>query len=311
MFNNTFICYNTIIRNGLIRLAQNISCEAVTGGIRVRFYKYHGLGNDFILVDNRDNSLEDAGQKAEKMCNRFFGIGADGLILAENSSCADIRMLIYNSDGSRAEMCGNGLRCFAKFVYEKLGVKKDPMAVETDAGVLYAGIILKDLTVDAIKVNMGRPVFESGKIPCTLKEYPVICREINAGGKDYKVTSLLLGVPHTVVFTDDIEDEAVVADGKAIESCEVFPEKTNVNFVKVINDREILLRTWERGAGYTYACGTGACASVVAGIMNGLLQNKVFAHLRGGDLEISWPDRGEVYMVGPAVEVYEGDYKLK
>lgn len=277
----------------------------------MRFYKYQGLGNDFIMVDNRDNFLENANKMAERMCNRFFGIGADGLILAENSSCADIRMLIYNSDGSRAEMCGNGLRCFARFAYEKLGVKKDPMAVETDAGVLYAGIILKDLTVDAIKVNMGGPVFESGKIPCTVKEYPIIGHEIIVGGKDYKVTSLLLGVPHTVIFTEDINDEAVVADGKAIESCDAFPERTNVNFVKVINDREIVLRTWERGAGYTYACGTGACASVVAGVMNGLLKDKVLAHLRGGDLEISWPGKGDVYMVGPALEVYEGDYKLK
>ena len=272
------------------------------------FYKYHGLGNDFILADNRDNSIKEAHQMAVKMCNRFFGIGADGLILAENSSSADIRMIIYNSDGSRAEMCGNGLRCFTKFAYEKLGVKKDPVAVETDAGVLYAGIILKDLTVDAIKVNMGRPVFESGKIPCTIEKYPVIDREVSAGGKNYKVTSLLLGVPHTVVFTDDMDDEAIVHNGKAIEHSEVFPERTNVNFVKVISRKEILLRTWERGAGYTYACGTGACASVVAGILNGQLDSEVLVHLRGGDLEISWPDKGDVYMVGPAIEVYKGNY---
>lgn len=276
----------------------------------MRFYKYHGLGNDFILVDNREGFLKDAGLMTEKMCNRYFGIGADGLILAEKSSCADIRMIIYNSDGSRAEMCGNGLRCFTKFVYEKLQVKNNPMVVETDAGVLYAGIILKDLTVDAIKVNMGRPVFENSKIPCSLKECPVVEHEINAGGKSYNITSLLMGVPHTVVFTDDIDDEAVVENGKAIEKHEAFPEKTNVNFVKVINDSEILLRTWERGAGYTYACGTGACASVVAGIMNGVLQNNVLVHLRGGDLKISWPDKGDVYMTGPAVEVYEGDYKV-
>lgn len=275
------------------------------------FYKYHGLGNDFILVDNRDNSIKAAPNMVEKMCNRFFGIGADGLILAENSSFADIRMVIYNSDGSRAEMCGNGLRCFTKFAYEKLGIKKDQMAVETDAGILYAGIVLKDLTVDAIKVNMGRPVFESGKIPCTIEEYPVLDREVNAGGKVYKVTSLLMGVPHTVIFTDDIEDEAVIHNGKDIENSEVFPEKTNVNFVKVMNDKEIVLRTWERGAGYTYACGTGACASAVAGVLNGLLHDDVLVHLRGGDLKIRWPDKGDVYMEGPALEVYKGNYLLK
>lgn len=277
----------------------------------VTFYKYHGLGNDFILVDNRDGYFKVTPHIAEKMCNRFFGIGGDGLILAENSSSSDIRMIIYNSDGSRAEMCGNGLRCFTKFAYEKLCIKKDPMAVETDAGILYAGILLKDLTVDAIKVNMGRPVFESDKIPCTIEKYPVINREIIAGGRNYKVTSLLMGVPHTVIFTEDIEDEAVVLNGKIIENCEVFPEKTNVNFVKVINSKEILLKTWERGAGYTYACGTGACASVVAGVLNGLLQNDVLVHLRGGDLSISWPDKGDVYMVGPAEKVYEGNYLIK
>jgi len=277
----------------------------------LKFYKYHGLGNDFILVDNREGSLKDAGLMAEKMCNRYFGIGADGLILAEKSGCADIRMIIYNSDGSRAEMCGNGLRCFTKFAYEKLQVKNNPMAVETDAGVLYAGMLLKDLTVDAIKVNMGRPVFESGKIPCSIKEYPVVGQEINVGSKSHSITSLLMGVPHTVVFTDAIDDDAVVENGKAIEKHEAFPERTNVNFVKVINDKEIILRTWERGAGYTYACGTGACASVVAGIMNGFLQKNVLVHLRGGDLEISWQDNTDVYMTGPAVEVYEGDYTIK
>lgn len=275
------------------------------------FYKYHGLGNDFILVDNRNGSFEATPEVAVEMCNRYFGIGADGLILAENSSSADIRMIIYNSDGSRAEMCGNGLRCFTRFAYDKLNVKNNPMAVETDAGVLNAGIILKDLTVEAIKVNMGRPVFESGKIPCTIKEYPVLNQEITAGGKTYRITSLLMGVPHTVIFTDEIEDEAVVHNGKAIEHNEVFPEKTNVNFVKILSSSEIILRTWERGAGYTYACGTGACASVVAGIMNGLLENSVLAHLRGGDLKISWTEKSDVYMEGPAVEVFEGYYMVK
>lgn len=277
----------------------------------VTFYKYHGLGNDFILADNRDSSIKVTSSMVVKMCNRFFGIGADGLILAENSSSADIRMIIYNSDGSRAEMCGNGLRCFARFAYEKLGVEKEQMAVETDAGILYAGMILKDLTVDAIKVNMGRPVFESDKIPCTIEKYPVMNQELCTGGKNYIITTLLMGVPHTVIFTDEIEDDAVVLNGRIVENSEIFPEKTNVNFVKVINNKEIILRTWERGAGYTYACGTGACASAVAGVLNGLLDSSVLVHLRGGDLKISWHDKGDVYMEGPAEEVYEGNYLLK
>lgn len=274
------------------------------------FYKYHGLGNDFILIDNRNNSIKASAEISEKMCQRFFGIGADGLILAENSSCADIRMIIYNSDGSRAGMCGNGLRCFAKFAYEKLGINKEQMIVETDSGILTAGIITKDRTVDAIKVNMGRPIFENGRIPCTIEKDPIIGHEVNIGGREYKITSLLMGVPHTVIFTDELDDEAVIMNGKAIENSELFPRKTNVNFVRIINDKEITLRTWERGAGYTYACGTGACASVVAGVINGLLNSSVLVHLRGGDLSISWPDKGDIFMEGPAVEVFEGVYKL-
>lgn len=276
----------------------------------VTFYKYHGLGNDFILLDNRDNTIKATPQMAEKMCHRFFGIGADGLILAENSSVADIRMIIYNSDGSRAEMCGNGLRCFSKFVYEKLGVKKDQMVVETDSGILTAGIILREGAVDAVKVNMGRPIFENEIIPCTLEKSPIVGFEVNIEGRAYKITSLLMGVPHTVIFTDELSDEAVIENGKIVENSKIFPGKTNVNFVKIINGNEIVLRTWERGAGYTYACGTGACASVIAGVMNGLLNSSVLVHLRGGDLKISWQEKDEVYMEGPAVNVYEGVYKI-
>ncbi len=284
--------------------------RAEVGGIMVTFYKYHGLGNDFILIDNRDNSIKVTSEISEKMCHRLFGIGADGLIVAENSSCADIKMIIYNSDGSRAGMCGNGLRCFAMFAYEKLGITKDQIVVETDSGILTAGIITKDRTVDAIKVNMGRPIFESGKIPCTIESNPIISHEVSVDGRAYKITSLLLGVPHTVIFTDELDDEAVIMNGKVVENSEIFPEKTNVNFVRVLNNKEITLRTWERGAGYTYACGTGACASVVAGVINGLLNSNVLVHLRGGDLSISWPDKGDVFMQGPAVEVFEGVYKL-
>lgn len=277
----------------------------------ISFYKYHGLGNDFILVDNMNNSVKDVPELARKMCRRLFGIGADGLILAENSSTADIKMVIYNSDGSRAEMCGNGLRCFTKFAYERLDIRKSIMVVETDAGILKAEVSSEDRIVTAVKVNMGRPVFESEKIPCTIKGNPVMNREIALEGRTYNITSMFLGVPHTVVFTDEIGDEEVVRNGKIIENACFFPGKTNVNFVKIESSREVTLRTWERGAGYTYACGTGACASVVAGILNGLLEENVLVHLRGGDLNISWPDRGEVFMEGPAEEVFSGEYELK
>lgn len=272
----------------------------------ITFYKYHGLGNDFILIDNRENKVRISPEIAKKLCHRFFGIGADGLILAETSSLADIKMIIYNSDGSRAGMCGNGLRCFAKFAYEKLGIKKASIGVETDSGVLITGIIEKDRTVEAIKVNMGRPIFENDRIPCTIEKNPILDHKVCIKKENYKITSLLMGVPHTVIFTDEIDDDSVVFNGKIIEASEIFPKKTNVNFVRIINPEEIILRTWERGAGYTYACGTGACASVIAGILNGLLHNNVLVHLRGGDLFINWPDRADVFMEGPAVEVYQG-----
>lgn len=275
------------------------------------FIKYNGLGNDFVIIDNRDGAISLNNEDIVSICHRFFGIGADGLMLAEESSKADIRMVFFNSDGSRAGMCGNGLRCFTRFAYEKLGIQNAEIAVETDSGILTAGIITKGSTVDAVKVNMGRPIFESGRIPCTIAASPVLNQNITVSGKQFTITSMLMGVPHTVIFTDNLEDETVVADGRLIENSEFFPCKTNVNFVKILKDNEIVLRTWERGAGYTYACGTGACASVVAGILNGKLQDSVLAHLRGGDLRISWRDQGDVYMEGPAVEVFEGIYKLK
>lgn len=274
------------------------------------FVKYNGLGNDFVIIDNRKAGFDFSTEEIVRICHRFFGIGADGFMLAEGSNLADIKMVFYNSDGSRAGMCGNGLRCFTRFAYEKLEIHKDQIAVETDSGILTAGIITKGRTVDAVRVNMGRPVFESEKIPCTIEKSPILSRVIDVEGKQFRINSLLMGVPHTVIFTDEIDDEAVISNGKLVESCEFFPRKTNVNFVKIVNDREIILRTWERGAGYTYACGTGACASVVAGVMNGLLQDNVLVHLRGGDLNISWPDKGEVFMEGPAAEVFEGIYKL-
>lgn len=275
------------------------------------FAKYNGLGNDFIIIDNRNSAFSFTTDEIVRMCHRFFGIGADGIMLAENSNCADIRMIIINSDGSRAGMCGNGLRCFARYAYEKLGIHKEQIVVETDAGILTAGIITKGQAVEAVRVNMGRPVFDNDSIPSTIGLNPILNHEVSIGGEKYNITSLLMGVPHTVIFTDEIDDETVVVKGKLIENSEFFPRKTNVNFVKMLSDKEIILRTWERGAGYTYACGTGACASVVAGVMNGLLSSSVLVHLRGGDLMISWPENGDVYMEGPAMEVFEGVYKLK
>ncbi|MGE5632892.1 MAG: diaminopimelate epimerase [Caulobacteraceae bacterium] len=276
----------------------------------INFVKYHGLGNDFIIIDNTQGSIAMTPEKVQKMCHRYFGIGGDGVILAEKSKQADVKMVIINSDGSRAEMCGNGLRCLSKFAYEKLGIRKNPLLVETGAGNLTVQLKMSNNVVDTIKVNMGKPIFDFEKIPCTIEKEPIANHPVKIGGKEFRLTAMYLGVPHTVVFADDIDDESVISNGRIIENSEFFPRKANVNFVKIIKGNEIAVRTWERGAGYTYACGTGSCASVVAGILNGMLDKEVLVHLRGGDLLISWQQGEDVYMEGPSVEVYEGCYKM-
>jgi diaminopimelate epimerase len=274
----------------------------------MRFWKYHGLGNDFIIINNMENKTPMDGSTAQKLCHRGFGIGADGVILVEQSTQADVTMMIYNSDGSRPEMCGNGIRCFAKHVYDEGIVKKSNIVVETDAGIMDIEIKADNAFAKAMVVNMGQPDFLAAKVPVIINKSEAINYEIDVEGFKYKITSMLMGVPHTVVFVDSIEDEVVMHLGKLIENSEYFPKKTNVNFVKVLDRENIILRTWERGAGYTYACGTGACASVAASIVNNLTQEKVKVQLRGGDLVIHWKDRGDIYMEGPATKVFEGVY---
>ena len=274
----------------------------------MRFWKYHGLGNDFIIINNMEDKTPMDGKTAEKLCHRRFGIGADGVILVEQSAQADIKMIIYNSDGSRAEMCGNGIRCFAKLVYDEQIVKKSSIAVETDAGIMNIEVRADRDFARSVIVNMGQPEFSATKVPVIINKSEAINYEIDIEGNKFKITSMLMGVPHTVVFVDSLEDEVVMHLGKLIENSKYFPKKTNVNFVKVLDRENIILRTWERGAGYTYACGTGACASVAAGIVNNLTLEKVKVQLRGGDLVIYWKDRGDIYMEGPATKVFEGIY---
>ncbi len=273
------------------------------------FYKYHGLGNDFIFIDNRNQDMQLSIDTIVQMCHRNFGIGADGIVLVENSQTADVKMTIFNSDGSNPNMCGNAVRCFGKFVYDKNIVRKPVLLVDTAAGLMKLDMKIENNTVKAVKVNMGKPIFDFDKIPCTIEKTPVSAYELKVDNHTYEITSLLLGVPHTVVFSDDISDTYVIENGKIIENAACFPQKTNVNFVKVISRKEIELRTWERGAGYTLACGTGACASAAAGIVNNILDNEVLVHLRGGDLIIQWNTKGDVYMEGSAEEVFEGVYK--
>ena len=273
----------------------------------MKFYKYSGLGNDFIIIDNTNNDIYMDGQLAKRMCNRYFGIGADGVVLASPSKTCDIRLDIYNSDGSRAEMCGNASRCFAKFVYEKKILNMEKFRVETLAGVIEPVLHIEDGKVKYITVDMGKPLLASVDIPFSEELDNVINYRILIDGEDYKITSMFMGVPHTVLFTDNLTDDYVVNLGRKIEISKYFPKKTNVNFVSVVDRKEIIVRTWERGAGYTLACGTGSCASVVAGILNKKLDKRVLVHLRGGHLSIEW--QGEnVLMTGEALEVFHGDY---
>ena len=276
----------------------------------MKFYKYTGLGNDFVLINNLGGNIHIDGSLARKMCDRYFGIGADGIVLASPSESCDIKMEIINSDGSIAEMCGNASRCFAKFCYEKKLVEKESFTVETLAGTIAPRLNIEDGAVKEVTVDMGMPKFGSKDIPFKVDLDKVVDYPIRVDGKEYLITSMFMGVPHTVVFTDSIEDEKVISEGRKIEVSDYFPRKTNVNFVSIINRNEIVLRTWERGAGYTMACGTGACASVVAGIISGKLGNIVKVHLRGGDLTVEWKAGEHVQMTGEAKEVFAGEYEV-
>lgn len=275
----------------------------------MKFQKMHGLGNDFILLDKIDPSMFDLEKLAINLCDRHQGIGADGIILILPSEIADVKMRIVNSDGSEANMCGNGIRCFAKYVYDNQINTAKSFTIETGAGIMIPELIIENEKVLAVKVNMGSPDLERSSIPMTGASGKVINEPLTITGKEYYITSMLMGVPHTVVFVDNLNDTDIVTIGRQIEKNPVFPQGTNVNFVEVINEHEIKLRTWERGAGSTLACGTGSCASAVASCLNGKTGTTVTVHLTLGDLFIEWID-GTVYMTGSANHVFSGEVAL-
>ena len=276
---------------------------------RMKFQKMHGLGNDFILFNELDPLKYDLQALAVKLCDRHQAIGADGIILILPSEIADVRMRIINSDGSEANMCGNGIRCFAKYVYDNQINKTRSFTIETGAGVMIPELIVEDDKVLFVKVNMGAPLMERASIPMIGPLGNVINESFIVAGKELKITSLLMGVPHTMVFVDHIEDIDIITIGKEIEKHPLFPAKTNVNFIEVVNDREIKVRTWERGAGRTLACGTGSCASAVAACLNGKTGTTVTVHLELGDLLVEWID-GIVFMTGTADHVFEGELSI-
>ncbi|KJS81451.1 MAG: diaminopimelate epimerase [Peptococcaceae bacterium BICA1-8] len=273
----------------------------------MNFVKMHGAGNDFILINLLEgNSPLDYSLLAPKLCDRNFGIGADGLLFIMPSETADIKMRIINSDGSEAEMCGNGIRCFAKFVYEEGIINKNIIEVETLAGKIIPEIILNNNKVASVRVDMGEPKLERSQIPMFGEEGRVIKEKLVIAEKEFEVTAVSMGNPHCVIFVPNIKEIEIEKWGPLIEKHPVFPRKTNVEFVQVITPSEVVMRVWERGAGITLACGTGACATLTAGVLNNYINRKASIKLLGGELTVEWEENNHLYMTGPAIEVFRG-----
>ncbi len=279
----------------------------------VQFVKMHGAGNDFIFVDcvQGMGPLEgfDLAKVSEQVCERHFGVGADGLVLVLPSDAADYRMRIINSDGSEAEMCGNATRCFAKYLFDR-GLMKESVSIETLGGTKYVEVQGQEGLAVSATVNMGAPKLDAAEIPVTGYTGQVILQPLDVNGQRLEITCVNVGIPHCVIFVHCAADVPLEEIGPSIETHPAFPQKTNVDFAQVISPEEVIMRVWERGAGVTLACGTGACATVVAGSLTGKTARCATVHLPGGDLSIDWRDDGNVYMTGPAVEVYQGKIRL-
>ncbi|HEX3150277.1 MAG TPA: diaminopimelate epimerase [Gemmataceae bacterium] len=276
----------------------------------MRFTKMQGCGNDYVYVDLfRERLTGDMSKLAIAVADRHFGVGGDGLILICPSERADARMRMFNADGSESEMCGNGLRCVAKYVYDHGIARKERLAIETGRGILTVDLEVKGGRAQRVRVDMGEPILEAAKIPTTLAGNPPLEQGVTyEPSEQLKVTCVSMGNPHAVAFVDAITDKHVHGIGPLVERHETFPRRVNVEFVKVNSRTDAHMRVWERGSGETLACGTGACAVAVAGVLTDRFDRRVTIHLVGGDLEIEWGDDNHVYKTGPAVEVFSGDW---
>jgi len=276
----------------------------------MKFVKMHGAGNDYVYVDCFRQKIEDPEALAREVSNRNFGIGGDGMILIEPSKTADVKMRIFNADGSEAEMCGNGVRCVAKYAFDHGLVDRTEIVVETGAGDLPLTMFPNDRNlIDKVRVNMGRPRLTRGDLPMVgPAQEQVINMDLEVIDRTFQVTCVSMGNPHCVIYVEDLDNFPVRKYGYAIENHELFPRRINVEFVEIISPNEVRQRTWERGAGETLACGTGASAVTVAGVLTGRTGGKLLNHLTGGDLEMEWDGKNEVFMTGPAVEVFSGEY---
>lgn len=279
--------------------------------IRMKFTKMHGCGNDYVYVNCFEEKVENPGEVAKFVSDRHFGIGSDGLILICPSEVADFRMRMYNADGSEGEMCGNGIRCVAKYVYDHHMTDKTKITIETGAGIKELVLTVENGKVSLVRVDMGEPILEPEKIPVIAEKERVIDEPILVNGKEWKMTCVSMGNPHAVVFVPDTKDFEIEKYGPYFENHERFPRRTNTEFVQLLSPKEINMRVWERGSAETWACGTGTCASVMACILNHYTEHKVLVHLLGGDLTIEYDEKtNHIFMTGPATTVFDGEIDL-
>lgn len=275
----------------------------------MKFTKMHGIGNDYIYVNCLEEKVPNPSELAVKLSDRHFGVGADGLILIKPSEKADFEMDMYNADGSRGMMCGNGIRCVAKYVYDKELTDKTTISIDTQAGVKYLDLTVENGKAVLIKVNMGSPSFLAEQIPVTADTKEVVAAPLTVEDRDYQITCVSMGNPHCVTFLKkDVRDLDLEKIGPFFENHKRFPDRINTEFVNVIDRKTLRMRVWERGSGETLACGTGACAVAAAAVRNGLADEEVTVHLLGGDLQICWDKEADlIYMTGPAEIVFDGE----
>lgn len=277
----------------------------------MKFTKMQGIGNDYVYVNCLQETIENPSELAKKISDRHYGVGSDGLIMINPSDKADFEMEMYNADGSRGEMCGNGIRCVAKYVYDYGLTDKTSISVETLAGIKYLDLTVEDGKVVLVKVDMGKPMLRPEEVPVVSEKEEMIDEPITVDGQEYRMTCVSMGNPHAVVFIDqDVKEFPLETVGVKFENHERFPKRVNTEFVNVLDRHTAQMRVWERGSGETLACGTGACAVAVACALNGLTEDEVTVKLLGGDLQIKWDrEKNTVYMTGPAEVVFDGEWK--
>ena len=278
----------------------------------MKFSKMHGIGNEYVYVNCFKETVENPEAVSIFVSDRRFGIGSDGLILIMPSDKADFRMRIFNADGSEAMMCGNGTRCVGKYVYDHGMTDKTDITLETNSGIKYLKLFVKDGKVDSVTVDMGKAILKPRDIPVDSDLDLFVAQPVEVAGKEYKITAVSMGNPHAIVYVDDVDSLDLEKIGSDFENHKLFPNRVNTEFIKVIDDKTLQMRVWERGSGETFACGTGACASVVSSVLNNYCKydEEVLVHLRGGDLRITYRKDGTVMMTGPATQVFDGEIDI-